>query len=98
MIKWCKKCILPDSRPNIFIHQNGVCNACKNHKFKKNINWSKRKKKLIELFKKSKTNNNPYDCLIPVSGGKDSTWQVLTCLNYGLNHLQLLIKAQDEIN
>ena len=93
MIKWCKNCVLPDTRPNLFISKDGTCNACKLHKVRKNIDWKKQKKKLIKIFQKAKkTSKNNYDCLIPVSGGKDSTWQVLECLKYGLTPLTLTYK------
>ena len=50
MIKWCKSCVLSDSRPNIYINIDGECNACKNHKKKKKFNWSKGEIKLSRLF------------------------------------------------
>ena len=40
-----------------------------------------------EVVGKAKAQSRGYDCLIPVSGGKDSTWQVIKCLEYGLNPL-----------
>ena len=44
MIKWCKKCVLPDTRPNLILDKDGICNACKFHNKKnKNINWKKQK-------------------------------------------------------
>ena len=93
MIKWCKNCLLSDARPNIIIRKDGECNACKNHRSKKYNNWSKQKNKLLKLFKSTKKRNKSYDCLIPVSGGKDSTWQILTCLKYGLKPLAVTYKS-----
>ena len=58
-----------------------------NQKKKKPINWIKRKKRIYRNSQKSKKKNSVYDCLIPVSGGKDSTWQVITALKYNLNPL-----------
>ena len=46
MIKWCKNCVLPDTRPNLFILNDGKCNACKFHEVRKNIDWKKQKKKI----------------------------------------------------
>ncbi len=95
MIKWCKKCVLPDTRPNLILDKDGICNACKFHNKKnKNINWKKQKKKLIQIFNfaKKKSKNN-FDCLIPVSGGKDSIWQVVQCLKYGLKPLAVTYKT-----
>ncbi len=93
MIKWCKSCVLSDSRPNIYINIDGECNACKNHKKKKKFNWSKGEIKLSRLFKSIKKKRRSYDCLIPVSGGKDSTWQTVTCLRYGLKPLAITYKS-----
>ena len=91
-MKYCDHCILPDTRPNITIMSDGICTACHNHTNKEKINWKKKKKefeKIIQIIKKKK---NIYDCLIPVSGGKDSTWQVLKILSYGLNPLTFTYK------
>lgn len=86
---YCSKCLLPNTRPRISISKNKkICDACINHLKKKQIDWSLRKKIFLKIVKKIKHSNKlRYDCLIPVSGGKDSHWQVITCLKYGLNPL-----------
>lgn len=87
-MKYCNNCLLPDSRPGLKIHSDGICNACKNSIVKKEeINWEDRELIFKQLVGKTKSISNGYDCLIPVSGGKDSTWQVLKCLEYGLKPL-----------
>tara|TARA_Y100000768_G_scaffold63599_1_gene43721 strand:- start:23159 stop:24280 length:1122 start_codon:yes stop_codon:yes gene_type:complete len=90
---WCKNCLLPNSRPNLIIEENGKCSACNNFTKKKIINWNKRKVEFIKLVKKIKNKKLRYDCVIPVSGGKDSTWQTIKCLEYGLNPLAVTWKA-----
>ena len=90
-IIWCKLCVLPNTRPNLKF-QNGICNACGYRKIRKKIDWNNRKKLFLKLIKKFKSKNN-YDCLIPVSGGKDSTWQVLECKKLGLRPLTLTWRA-----
>ncbi|MAW01532.1 MAG: N-acetyl sugar amidotransferase [Candidatus Pelagibacter sp.] len=87
--KYCKICILPNTRPNLKLNSNGICNACDNNNIKKikEIKWKQRKKKFIQIIKKVKKRNCTYDCVIPVSGGKDSTWQVLIALKYKLKPL-----------
>lgn len=87
MIEYCKKCILPNTRPNLKILDNGICNACHSHELKKDVDWAFRQKMWLDLIKKIKSKNRSWDCIIPVSGGKDSTWQVITCLEYGLKPL-----------
>jgi len=86
-IKYCKTCILPETKPDIQIFEDGECDACKTFKARPKIDWKKRKKKLLQIVKKFKSRNNNYDCIIPVSGGKDSTYQTITSLKLGLNPL-----------
>lgn len=67
---------MPNSRPRIVFDEHDVCNACENSKKKKQINWEKRKKEFLEIISKIKRseNKNPhYDCVVPWSGGKDSS-------------------------
>ncbi|NQU99343.1 MAG: N-acetyl sugar amidotransferase [Parcubacteria group bacterium] len=76
-MRYCKKCVMPDTRPGIYFNEDGICAACINHEKKKNINWESRKKELKKLCDKYKgINGDSYDCLIAVSGGKDSHFQV----------------------
>ena len=89
-MQWCKKCILPSTRPNLAISRDGVCNACHGHIAKKSMDWAGKESEFYSLVKHTKTESKgAYDCLIPVSGGKDSTWQVATCLDAGLRVLAL---------
>ena len=77
-MKICKKCIQPDTRPGIYFNKDNICGACLWEKEKKKINWNVREKKLLEIanFAKKRTKSN-YDCVIGVSGGKDSTVQAI---------------------
>ena len=86
-MKWCSNCVLPDTRPNLVIEANGFCNACNSHGEKSFIDWDKRSADLTDLVAYARKNNHKYDCVIPVSGGKDSTWQVLKVLELGLKPL-----------
>ena len=92
-MKWCSRCILPDTRPNLIIGEEGVCNACRSHESKFRIDWRSRKNAFLEVSEYAKSRSNRYDCLIPVSGGKDSHWQVVTCLEYGLKPLGVTWKT-----
>jgi len=69
-MKRCSKCILPEVYPNITFDDNGECNFCKNHQKIQYLGSSK----LEEELKKYKTGKGKYDCLVPISGGKDSTY------------------------
>ena len=93
-MNWCKSCILPDSRPGVVLNSKGICGACKNALEKEDvIDWNKREHEFYRLLDSVKNNCSGYDCLIPVSGGKDSTWQVVKCLQLGLKPLTLTWKT-----
>lgn len=77
-MKFCKKCVFPDTKPDLFFDKDGVCDACRSVEVKEqSIDWDERKKELGRILEKyrSKISNN-YDCIVPVSGGKDSHFQV----------------------
>lgn len=92
MIKFCNECIMPNSRPRIVFNEKGICNACLHSKKKEKINWDERKLEFIELVNKikfdTKKNNRLYDCVVPWSGGKDSTSIAIKLkFEFGLNPL-----------
>ena len=74
-MEYCKKCLMPDTRPNIkFI--DGVCTGCINFEKQKNTDWNMRWTELEKLCDKYRGKNGTnYDCAIAVSGGKDSHFQ-----------------------
>lgn len=86
-MKFCSKCVMPNTKPDLHFDENHVCDACQSQNDKNNnIDWQQREKDFLSLAEKYKTNNY-YDCIIGVSGGKDSTYQVLKILDMGLNPL-----------
>lgn len=86
-MRWCSRCVLPDTRPSLAIEADGVCNACHAHASKPRIDWAAREKAFLEIADESRGRGAGWDCVVPVSGGKDSTWQVVRCLEYGLKLL-----------
>ena len=90
--KYCTKCILPSTKPDLEFDENGVCQGCNAYNNRDTIDWSLREKEFQKLFSNYK-NKNEYDCVIPVSGGKDSTYQVIKVLEYGLNPLCVTAKT-----
>ena len=86
-MKYCSRCILPDTRPNLVIGPDGVCNACHTHAARPQIDSASRRADFARLVENARKESAGYDCVIPVSGGKDSTWQVVTCLEAGLKPL-----------
>ena len=88
MIKYCKRCVMPDTKPNLSFDEEGICNACRNYEKRDAVDWNKRKEELMSILDKYRSKDGlNWDCIIPVSGGKDSTYQVVTMLELGMNPL-----------
>ena len=82
----CARCIYPLSRPDAgFI--DGVCSACRSYDQRASIDWGTRLQALKDLLSDAKSRTLTYDCVVPVSGGKDSTYQVLKLKELGANVL-----------
>lgn len=94
-MKFCKKCIMPDTRPHITFNSEGVCIACQNNERKKEVDWDARFEELKVLCDKyRRKKEGEYDCIIAVSGGKDSHYQVHVMKELlGMN--PLLITVED---
>lgn len=73
---YCKKCAMPDTRPGSVFDDEGICGACRNYEKRSTIDWDKRREELRELCDKYRRDDGYYDCVIPVSGGKDSHFLV----------------------
>ena len=75
-MKYCKTCVLPDTKPGLVFDEEGICSACRAVEKKHLIDWESRKNKLTTLCDQIRgQNRNGYDCIVPVSGGKDSFTQ-----------------------
>lgn len=90
-MEYCKKCLYPSISVNSMLSDEGSCNAClvqEEFNTMDEANWKNRERKFAELAEKAKIMaKNNYDCVIPVSGGKDSYFQVDKALEYGLKPL-----------
>ena len=87
-MKYCKSCFYPETKPDLVFDKKQICSACISFNERLNINWDERENQFLKIAQKIKNQKQTnYDCVIPVSGGKDSTWQVLKVLEYGLNPL-----------
>lgn len=89
---YCKKCTYPFVAANLHIDSDGICGSCRTFEQSENIteeDWSLRKERLDKIIDNIKKNNKSnYDCIIPVSGGKDSFYQIhLMCKEYNLKPL-----------
>lgn len=88
MLRYCKRCIMPDTKPDLHLDEEGVCNACRSFEQRKSVDWDARKSELLDLVGRYKNpGGQNWDCIVPVSGGKDSTYQVVRMLQLGLNPL-----------
>lgn len=88
MLTYCTSCLMPDTKPDLKLNDEGVCNACTAYQNRKEVDWDARMKELEGLLDqyRNKEGSN-WDCIVPVSGGKDSTFQVIRMLQMGLNPL-----------
>lgn len=97
MIKYCKNCVYPATKRDLTLDENGICDACRFLNIKKEIDWDGRKaelKKILEQYRNK--NDNNYDCIIPVSGGKDSHYQTYVIKEeFGLNPLVVAFRPRE---
>jgi len=88
-LQYCTRCAIPETQEGIKFDELGICQACQSSEQKIHINWALREKKFKAILDEAKAKaGNNYDCIVPISGGKDSTFQlhVLTKL-YGMKPL-----------
>lgn len=88
MITYCTRCLYPETKPDLSFDEDGVCSACRSYENRKKVDWQKRQSEFTEIIKPYRSADGAnYDALVPVSGGKDSTYQVIKLLENGLNPL-----------
>ena len=79
---------MPNTKPDLHLDEHGICNACRSYEARKEVDWDARYKALLHLLEKYRRHDGSHwDCIVPVSGGKDSTYQVVRMLQLGLNPL-----------
>ncbi len=80
-LKQCSACLLPETYETIEFDQKGVCNVCRNKEIRdEKIDWTARKTQLDALIEEHRGKHD-YDCIIPFSGGKDSTYTLWYLMN-----------------
>ena len=95
---WCSNCLNNSLRPRISFDEKGWCNACQWMEEKKKINWGKRRKELVQIIKKFKS-SSAYDCIVPVSGGKDGSYVASQIREkFGLNPLTITSRPPLELD
>ena len=87
-VRYCRRCIMPDSRPRVVFDADGVCNACHNADDKARIDWAARREEFLALVEPYRSRRGEWDCIVPWSGGKDSsTIAYRLKVEFGLNPL-----------
>jgi len=87
-VRYCARCLMPDTRPRVVFDANGVCNACLNVEHKRAIDWDARREEFLALVEPFRSTTGKWDCVVPWSGGKDSSsiaWRLK--FDFGLNPL-----------
>jgi N-acetyl sugar amidotransferase len=88
MIKYCKRCVMPHTKPDLLIDDEGVCKACRSYELRRDIDWVAREHELVTILDRYRSvEGSNYDCIVPVSGGKDSHFQTIRMLELGMNPL-----------
>lgn len=96
-MRFCKRCLYPETHPlNITFDEEGVCSGCRVHEEKDQLDWKARGEKLRTILEQYRCRSgNNYDCIIPVSGARDSHFIVHTIKNvYGMNPLLVSYNKQ----
>jgi N-acetyl sugar amidotransferase len=88
MLTYCKKCVIPSTKPDIHLDDEGICNACRSYDARQAVDWMVRRAELFTILQRYRREDGAnWDCIVPVSGGKDSTFQVVQVLQLGMNPL-----------
>lgn len=96
MIRYCTRCLLPETKPDLSFDGRGVCSACTAFESRPTVDWGQRESELLHVLERFRSPaGSNWDCIVPVSGGKDSTYQVLKLLEYGMNPLAVTATTCD---
>lgn len=97
-IFWCKNCLNMSTRPRITFDERGFCNACQWAEEKRKMDWGPRQRELKELLNKYRGYNKAFDCIVPVSGGKDGSYISYKLKHeYGMNPLTVTVRPPLEL-
>jgi N-acetyl sugar amidotransferase len=87
-LHWCTNCLAMSTRPRIKFDERGRCNACVWMEIKKSLDWVERERELLQLLDRHRRSDGQFDCLVPVSGGKDGSYVAHNLKHkYGMNPL-----------
>ena len=91
-LRWCANCLSMSTRPRIKFDERGWCNACVWTEKKRTMDWSARQGELEALLARHRRTDGSFDCLVPVSGGKDGSYVSYNLKHkYGMNPLAVTV-------
>jgi hypothetical protein len=80
----CNRCLYPNTKPDLYFI-DGTCSACLAYDARKSIDWKAKEQEFVDLCRSNA--GKSHDVIVACSGGKDSTWQIIKCLELGLKPL-----------
>ena len=81
-LTYCIRCCTPETQEGVTFDEMGICTACRSSEEKMHIDWSEREKDLRKILDEAKLKaGDNYDCILPISGGKDSFFQAHVLVN-----------------
>lgn len=91
-LRWCTNCLSMSTRPRIRFDERGWCNACVWGETKQTLDWKARQKQLTALLDRHRRTDGRFDCVVPVSGGKDGSYVAYNLKHkYGMNALAVTV-------
>jgi N-acetyl sugar amidotransferase len=81
----CSRCLYPNVKPDLYFDEDGLCSACQAFDARQGTDWKAKEAEFLDLVKSNA--GKTHDVIVACSGGKDSTWQVIKCLELGLKPL-----------
>jgi N-acetyl sugar amidotransferase len=91
-LRWCTNCVAMSTRPRITFDERGWCNACRWAEQKRTLDWEARGRELESLLAKHRSDGVRFDCIVPVSGGKDGSYVAHTLKHrFGMHPLAVTV-------
>lgn len=91
-LRWCSNCLSMSTRPRISFDERGWCNACRWSEAKQALDWGERERELVHLLDRHRRTDGRFDCIVPVSGGKDGSYVAHNLKHkYGMHPLAVTV-------
>ena len=70
MMIYCKRCLMPSTKPDLHLDEEGVCNACRSYEKRQEIDWSVRRNELVSILDRYRNKDGTnWDCIVPIRAG-----------------------------